>query len=126
MSHVTNKSGRTINIYWTAAGCVGARHGINEVCQCKVIKPHGTEHYKFKGWQSDIQIKVSAVTAVDVYNDNYEDIYCPTGGWSPKIHSLPEFTPITCKLKGKGRSHVKSVTVGNYIYVKNHIHQIIP
>ena len=59
-----NNSDQTVKVYWTAAGCAGAkphcdadRHAVNYVCKTKILQPGESSYYKFKDGTSDYKKK---------------------------------------------------------------------
>ena len=110
-SHVTNNTNKAFLVYWTAAGCAGTHNGVTEVCKHEIVSPHKTGEYKFKGSQSYLQIKVSSRCE---WNRNiYFPLFivCPSGPW---FLNGGRSAKTTCKLYGKGRGHVKNVTVSDF------------
>ena len=110
-SHVTNNTNKAILVYWTATGCTKIHNGVDHICKHQVAGPHKTVEYKFKGSQSDLQIKISSFCKKNPNPGLNFYIFCPSGSWHLNGGYHAHYA---CKLHGKHRGHVKNVIINDF------------
>lgn len=117
-STITNNTEFEYHVYWTAAGCIGLRDKVTELCKQVIVYPHSTATYAFSNLKTNIQVKVQPACVTNYVKKGkdgswehgyWHDISCPSGNgdWIVKSDG-------TCMLKGKGKGHVRNVIINNF------------